>query len=299
MKSRKYGFNLVDLLVIISIVSMIVMPCMAEEVTHPTTFRDRVMFRGSTGPDFDASNIFSIGGTKVTPSAAELNAVENMAADSASGTSLYRLLYAPSGSESSATYSRYDLMHVGSEVNATSTNASLVGGYFSIGRPSAAAANWSGGTFDTGLRSVAINRATNNAAYGLRGAYVKAKNYTSGTIGGLEGLFIEAVGDGTEDNGEAIVLKLGTDNSTVDYGIDMDLITADVADIKFQNGATILNSSSTLLTITETTVDVVGALTANTIRSDDGMTTNITILAATNYVFNIAGGVITNITVSP
>jgi hypothetical protein len=190
-------------------------------------------------------------------------------------------------------------MHVGSEVNANSTNAALVGGYFSIGRPVAAAANWSGGTFDTGLRSVAINRATNDAAYGLRGAYVKAKNYTSGTIGGLEGLFIEAVGDGTEDNGEAIVLKLGTDNSTVDYGIDMDLITADVADIRLQNGALIYNSSSSLLTITEATVDVVGALTASTIRSDDGMTTNYTLTAATNYVFYIAGGVITNITVAP
>jgi hypothetical protein len=296
---KKFGFSLAQLIVVVSIVSMLSVLCQAAEVTSPTTFRDRVMFRGSTGPDFDADNKFSIGGTQVTPTAAELNAVNSMAADSASGTSLYRLLYTPTGSESSATYSRYDLMHVGSEVNANSTNAALVGGYFSIGRPVAAAANWSGGTFDTGLRSVAINRATNDAAYGLRGAYVKAKNYTSGTIGGLEGLFIEAVGDGTEDNGEAIVLKLGTDNSTVDYGIDMDLITADVADIRLQNGALIYNSSASLLTITEATVDVVGDFTASTVKPDNGMSTNVTFITGTGTTgtFYFVSGILTNVVV--
>jgi hypothetical protein len=72
---KKFGFSLVQLLVVVTIVSMLSVLCQAAEVTSPTTFRDRVMFRGSTGPDFDADNKFSIGGTKVTKTAAEINAL--------------------------------------------------------------------------------------------------------------------------------------------------------------------------------------------------------------------------------
>lgn len=49
----------------------------AATITEPTTFRDVVKFRGSTGPDFDADNKFSIGQVKVTATAAQLNAAGN------------------------------------------------------------------------------------------------------------------------------------------------------------------------------------------------------------------------------
>jgi len=72
---KKFGFSLVQLLVVVTIVSMLSVLCQAEEVTHPMVFRDRVSFRGSTGPDFDSANIFSIGGTKVTVDAATINSI--------------------------------------------------------------------------------------------------------------------------------------------------------------------------------------------------------------------------------
>ena len=80
---KKLGFSLVELIVVVFIVSIFASTLMAEEVTHPMAFRDRVMFRGSTGPDFDASNIYSIGGTKVTSSAAELNIMDGVTATAA------------------------------------------------------------------------------------------------------------------------------------------------------------------------------------------------------------------------
>ena len=80
---KKFGFSLVQLLVVVTIVSMLSVLCQAAEVTSPTTFRDRVMFRGSTGPDFDADNKFSIGGTKVTASAAELSIMDGVTATAA------------------------------------------------------------------------------------------------------------------------------------------------------------------------------------------------------------------------
>lgn len=73
---RIRGFSLVEMLVVIAIISTICLVCRpvyAGTVTEPTVFRDRVSFRGSTGPDFDADNSFSIGGTKVEATAAQLN----------------------------------------------------------------------------------------------------------------------------------------------------------------------------------------------------------------------------------
>lgn len=73
--NNKLGFSLVEMLFVIAAISVMSVAVHAATITEPTTFRDRVMFRGSTGPDFDAGNSFSIGGTKVTATAAGLNAV--------------------------------------------------------------------------------------------------------------------------------------------------------------------------------------------------------------------------------
>ena len=108
----------------------------------------------------------------------------------------------------------------------------------------------------------------------------------------MDGLVVEAVADGTE--AEVAVLKLGSDGSSVEYGIDMSQIgTAATADILFSEGALIRNTSSSLLTITEATVDVVGAFTASSLSADNGVTTNLVITAATNVTLTIVGGVIT------
>lgn len=73
MKTR--GLTLASLFVIACILAILAPILMAGTITEPTVFRDRVMFRGSTGPDFDADNSFSIGGVKVTKTAAQLNSV--------------------------------------------------------------------------------------------------------------------------------------------------------------------------------------------------------------------------------
>ncbi|MEI7879847.1 MAG: hypothetical protein WCI95_03120 [bacterium] len=70
MNTKKLGIIGLLLISIIAIASIV----QAATVTEPTTFRDRVVFRGSTGPDFDADNSFSIGQVKVTATAAQLNA---------------------------------------------------------------------------------------------------------------------------------------------------------------------------------------------------------------------------------
>lgn len=67
--------RIASLFVIIAVFSLLTMIAQAATITEPTVFRDTVKFRGSTGPDFDSNNSFSIGGTKVTATAAELNAV--------------------------------------------------------------------------------------------------------------------------------------------------------------------------------------------------------------------------------
>lgn len=78
MKSKS-GYSLVGFLTAIAIIFIIGLIFQATvnagTVTEPTVFRDRVSFRGSTAPDFDADNKFSIGGTAVTKTAAELNTV--------------------------------------------------------------------------------------------------------------------------------------------------------------------------------------------------------------------------------
>ena len=75
MNSRKLGFSIVGLLIVIAIFSIVgILTVKAGTITEPTVFRDRVSFRGSTGPDFDSGNVFSIGGTKVTATADQLTA---------------------------------------------------------------------------------------------------------------------------------------------------------------------------------------------------------------------------------
>jgi hypothetical protein len=136
-----------------------------------------------------------------------------------------------------------------------------------VGRQMAnpATANFSG--FDTGFEFTTINGATNNAAYNLRGGYIKAKNYTGGTVGSLQGLIIETTASGTDAAGESCILGFTTDSTVVDYGITFQphetgagspVCDIGTADIQFHHGGLILNSDATTLQITEAVVDVIG-----------------------------------------
>jgi len=175
------------------------------------------------------------------------------------------------------------------------TNQSSYGLMACFGRTIAATANWDG-NYDTGLDARIVNKLVNYDAYNMRGGYVKCKNYTGGSLGAMVGLFVEAVADGT--NTSSIVLELGSDASTVTYGIDMDKVaTPATADIRFSNGALIKNGDANTLTITEAAVDVVGAFTANSIAPDNGLSTNIDVIigAGTTSTFYFTSGILTNV----
>ncbi len=81
-----------------------------------------------------------------------------------------------------------------------------------------------GNITDTAIDIRAINKLVNTGTNNIQGAYIKAKNYDTGTVGGdLIGAFVETVNDGTV-TGKVIGLKLGKDTG------DM------TADIEFTNG---------------------------------------------------------------
>ena len=58
------GLSLVELLIVVAVVAMIALPLMAEDVTHPVVYRDRVVYAGTTAPEFH--NGLTINGTAVT-----------------------------------------------------------------------------------------------------------------------------------------------------------------------------------------------------------------------------------------
>jgi hypothetical protein len=203
-----------------------------------------------------------------------------------SGSSLYRIFFNPDGSPEASASNRTDLLHIGDAANAYSTNWPMVGTYISVSRPVGANASstFSGGTFDTGLRVDSLNAATNDATqYSIRGAHIKAKNYTTGTVKGVEGLFVEAIGAGTETAGNNCGIKLGSDSTTIDYGIDMNLLdTLTYADFRLSNGALIQNGDANTLTITEATVAISGAATVSTTLGVTGLASLNNVTVATN-----------------
>jgi hypothetical protein len=169
-----------------------------------------------------------------------------------SGTSKYNVLIDPVGSAAGFN-GRVDGLHVGDESNCNNTSNAMVGAYISIGRDVGknATSTWPSGSPDTGLRVVAVNDATNNATqYSLRGAYVKAKNYTTGTVKGVQGLFVEAVNDGTDTAGESCAVAIGSDSSTLDYAIDMDqMATPASGELRFSNGVRLKVNTTNLIII--------------------------------------------------
>jgi hypothetical protein len=233
-------------------------------------------------------------------SAVTLTGGSTIAGVATSTTSRTSVNIQPLASSTRAGVSRTSLVTIG-DITGTNafgfgvTNQSSYGLMAGFGRTIPATANWDG-NYDTGVDFRCLNRLTNDAAYNLRGGYIKVKNYSGGVVGQMDGLTIEAVADGTET--EVAVLKLGSDGSSVEYGIDMSQIgTASTADILFSEGATIRNTSSSVLTITEATVAIAGALTATTMAPANGLTTNVAVIigAGTTSTFYFVSGILTNI----
>jgi hypothetical protein len=105
---------------------------------------------------------------------------------------------------------------------------------------------------DTAADFRAINRLVNTGANNLQGAYIKAKNYDTGTVGGdLIGAYVETVNDGTV-TGKVIGLKLGKDTGTM------------TADIMFTHGGYFVASTGAITANSTTTTAPAGSFTTTT-----------------------------------
>jgi len=247
-----------------------------------------------------------INSDSATPSvqSVTLTGGSTIAGTSTSTTSRAAINIQPLASTTRAGVSRESLVTIGDITGTTPfgfgvTNHSTYGLMACFGRTAIASSDWDG-NYDTALDARCINKFTNNAAYNLRGGYVKVKNYSGGVVGQMDGLTVEAVADGTE--AEVAVLKLGSDASSVEYGIDMrEIGTAATADIVLSEGGLIRNTDANTITITEAAVDVVGAFTANSISADNGWTGIITNASTliTNKITVVGGVITTNITTLP
>ena len=117
-----------------------------------------------------------------------------------------------------------------------------------------AASNYDG-SGDLGLHCIFNNGASNHAAYVMKSAYIKAKNV--GTVGQMVGLEVEQQQRNT--CGTSTIVRLRDTASASAYKLDMgDGVTSTAADIRFPNGALVLNSDASTLQITEAVVDVIG-----------------------------------------
>lgn len=100
---------------------------------------------------------------------------------------------------------------------------------------------------DTGIDVRVINKVTNTGENVLKGAYIKAKNYSTGTVGSLVGLEIEVASEGTVTNG-AIGIKLNSDGSVLEQ------------DIVFANGLGFFASALAITANTTTTSLAAGSI---------------------------------------
>ena len=172
--------------------------------------------------------------------------VYNISEDDISGTLRTDILIEPDASTTVATITRHVLLGVGDITGNTAYGfgdpaIETRGLMASFGRTTIATGNFA----DEALDVRAINKLVNTGDYDLKGAYVKAKNYSTGTVRNLVGMFLECVDDGTTTLSTA--LEIGADASTVDEGIVLDngtftvgihMASAVTTGIKFDNVGT-------------------------------------------------------------
>jgi hypothetical protein len=181
------------------------------------------------------------------------------------------------------------------------TNAltgTLIGGSFGATNANVAAANG----IIIGVEAKA--RAASPAGVGhtiglLTGVYASAdaKTKTATTLRGLE-VSLDGAAGGTSTLATGVVINNNSSAvQTTSYGITLNDGEGSgghkvfTSDILLQYGATVNNSSATLLTITETTVDIEGALTATSVTSDGAVAgTTINGTTGTLRVANLGFG---------
>jgi hypothetical protein len=143
------------------------------------------------------------------------------------GTILTDILFSPTASAVTAGISYHKLYAIGDVTGNTAygfgdPTKPTTGLMACFGRTAVA----SGDVTDTGLDVRVINKLTNTGTNNIQGAYIKAKNYDTGTVGGdLIGAFVEVVNNGTV-TGKTFGIKLGMDDTA-----------ALTADMVFTNGA--------------------------------------------------------------
>lgn len=168
-------------------------------------------------------------------------------AEELSGTLAYGTLIKPAATAAVTGATRHVAYGIGDITGTTAygmgdPTKATYGVMISFGRTVAATSAFTGS--DTSLDVRAINKLVNDVAYKIQAAYIKAKNYTGGTVGSLIALSLECVNDGTCTSN--IGLKIGSDGSTITNAIDMSsAVTTNGADIKFSTGITFGSGTAT------------------------------------------------------
>ncbi|MDD5710962.1 MAG: hypothetical protein PHV43_02585 [Candidatus Colwellbacteria bacterium] len=166
------------------------------------------------------------------------------------GTTLYGMAIAPVASEGDT--QRNKLVYIGSNFEATEFYTyGIVAGF--TRESEAATATFDG--VDTGLDLRVTNEVANNAAYGLQGAYIKAKNEgsTTGVVGTLKGMKLEVQSEefGTVTNLIGQEIQVQNDGTTaVANALGLKFTkgsggTGYFTDIQLQNGAIIAGGAGT------------------------------------------------------
>lgn len=168
------------------------------------------------------------------------------ALNSVSGTILSKQLFTPTASAATTGASYHRLFAIGDVTGTTAYGMGdptkpTYGFMASFGRTVAATSSFTG--TDVAGNFYMLNKLVNDTAYSIQGMHVKCKNYSTGTVGAMSGLFVECVPEGTSSS--ASILKLGSDGSAVNNALDMSSATVtNGSDIKLSSGLTIGSGSA-------------------------------------------------------
>ena len=163
------------------------------------------------------------------------------------GTTLSAIKFTPTESVATTGVNYHKLFAIGDITGSTAYGFSDVtkpttGLMMSLGRTSVATSTQT----DTGLDVRVINKLVNTGANTIQGAYIKAKNYSTGTVGTIKGMFIEVVKEGTCTT--AIGIEIGSDGSVL------------TADMKFSNGAYLVGLTTAITANSTTTSSPAGSI---------------------------------------
>jgi hypothetical protein len=176
-----------------------------------------------------------------------IQGLQVMNPDVASGTIKSKVYFAPAASAAIAGINYHKLFAIGDVTGTTAygfgdPTKPTTGFMACFGRTVIA----SEAITDTAIDGRAINRLVNTGANTLQAGYFKAKNYSTGTVGTIKGLFVEAVNEGTA------TLVLG-----IDIGSDG---TVPNADIRFTNGAYLVALATAITANSTATTAPAGSL---------------------------------------